>query len=388
MSDPSRKKALLCAITVCFWFAQYVYVPFLTPYLIGLALSATVVGAIIGAYGLTQLLLRIPLGITVDLIRNHKIVILAGVFIAGLSSIGMLLFPSPGMLFLASGLSGVASSAWISFTILYPAYYEPSEGTRAIGIINAFQNTGILLAFIAGGLLFVRFGIRGLFLASFASGLLGCALTLGLQHEPSARPANVSVASLLLVVKDRRVIFFSLLCSVTYLILFATVFSFSTSTARDLGATGPQLGLIAMLYSVGCISGAAFVAKAHALGEKRLLCGAFAIMTLYCLVLPCLTQVRLFFPLHLLCGFGSGILTTSLMAFAVKGVDPARKSTAMGFYQSIYCLGMTAGPVLMGILIDHASKRTAFVSVAATAFLCVLLIPRVYRSSFLELPAA
>jgi hypothetical protein len=68
------------------------------------------------------------------------------------------------------------------------------------------------------------------------------------------------VGSLLMVVRDRRVIFFSLLCSVVYLILFATVFSFSTSTARELGATGPQLGLFAMLYSVGCISGAAFVA--------------------------------------------------------------------------------------------------------------------------------
>lgn len=390
MSDPSRKKALLCAITVCFWFAQYVYVPFLTPWLITLALSATVVGAIIGAYGLTQLLLRIPLGISIDLIRNHKLVILAGVFLAGLSSLGMLLFPSPGMLFVASGLSGVASSAWISFTILYAAYHEPSQGTRAFGIINAFQNVGILLAFIGGGLLFGPFGIRALFMASFASGLVGSALALGLEHEPSARPLNVNVASLLLVARERRVIFFSLLCSVTYLILFATVFSFATSTARELGATGAQLGLIAMVYSVGCIGGAAFVATraAHALGEPRLLCGAFTLMAGYCLLLPFITQVRGYYPLHLVCGFGSGILTTSLMAFAIKGVAPARKSTAMGFYQSIYCLGMTAGPVLMGILIDHASKRAAFLAVGLTASLCVLLIPLAYRTNLLPLASA
>jgi len=385
MTELRSRRTLLCAITVLFWFAQYVYVPFLTPYLMTLAISATLMGVIIGAYGFTQLLLRIPLGITVDLIRNHRLVILAGVFIAGLSSMGMLLFPSPGMLFLANALSGVASTTWISFTILYPAYYAPGEGTRAIGIINAFQNLGILLAFIAGGLLFGRFGIRALFLASFAAGLLGSLLTLGIRHEPSVRPANVSVASLLLVVKDRRVLFFSLLCSVVYLILFATVFSFSTSTARQLGATGPQLGLFAMLYSAGCITGAAFVAtrSAHALGEQRLLSLAFTLLGCYCLCLPFVVRVRLFFPLHLLAGLGSGILTTALMAFAIKGVDPGRKSTAMGFYQSIYCLGMTAGPVLMGMLIDHASKRVAFLAVAGTAFSCALLIPIVYGSGIL-----
>ncbi|NTV73284.1 MAG: MFS transporter [Holophaga sp.] len=386
MSDPRAKKALLCTITVFFWFAQYVYIPFLTPYLLTLAISATLVGVIIGAYGLTQLLLRIPLGITVDLIRNHKIVILAGVFLAGISSLGMLAFPSPGMLFLANALSGVASSTWISFTILYPAYYESGQGTRAIGIINAFQNTGILLAFVAGGLLFARFGMRALFVASFASGMAGSLLTLGIRHEPTARPANVSVASLLLVVKDRRVIFYSLLCSVTYLMLFATVFSFSTSTARELGATGPQIGAFAMLYSVGCIAGSFFIATsaARALGEKRLLSLAFTLLTLYCLCIPFVAGVRVFFPLHLVCGFGSGILTSSLMAFATRGVDPGRKTTAMGFYQSIYCIGMTAGPVIMGMLIDHSSRRVAFLAVAAIAFACALAVPVVYRSGYLD----
>ena len=390
MSDLRTKKALLCSITVFFWFAQYVYIPFLTPWLMTLAISATAVGTIIGAYGLTQLLLRIPLGISVDLINNHKIVILAGVLLAGLSSLGMLVFPSPGMLFLANALSGVASSTWISFTILYPAYYDEGQGTRAIGIINAFQNLGILAAFIVGGLLFGRFGIKALFLASFASGLLGSLLALGIRHEPSARRANVSVASLLMVVKERRVIFFSLLCSVTYLMLFATVFSFATSTARALGATGPQLGAFAMLYSVGCISGSTFIATpaAHALGERRLLSGAFLILTAYCLCIPLLGTPRFFYPLQLGCGFGSGILTSSLMAFAVKGVEPGRRTTAMGFYQSIYCIGMTAGPVLMGMLIDHASKGAAFLAVAGATLACALLIPLVYRTGFLELTPA
>ena len=141
----------MCAITAFFWFTQYIYVPFLTPYLFTLSITATMVGLIVGAYGVTQLILRIPLGITVDIVRNHKLFIVIGTFLAGASSLGMIISPSPVLLCIANGVSGVASSSWISFTVLYPVYYEKSEGTKAIGTINLFTNAGRLAAFIVGG---------------------------------------------------------------------------------------------------------------------------------------------------------------------------------------------------------------------------------------------
>ena len=139
----------MCAITAFFWFAQYIYIPFLTPYLFTLSMTATVVGLIVGAYGVTQLVLRIPLGITVDIVRNHKLFIVIGTFLAGASSLGMIISPSPVLLFIANALSGAASSTWISFTVLYASYYEKSEGTKAIGRINVFTNAGRFAAFIA-----------------------------------------------------------------------------------------------------------------------------------------------------------------------------------------------------------------------------------------------
>jgi len=385
MAGPAFKKVLLCAVTLCFWFAQYVYIPFLTPYLMTLAISATLVGAIVGAYGLTQLLLRIPLGIALDIRRNHKQVILIGVFLSGISSIGMLLFPSAAMLFISNALSGVASSTWISFTILYASYYESQHSTKAIGIINVCFQTGILLAFIVGGLLFGRFGIQALFKTSFAAGMIGSLLALGIRHEPSAKGTNVTVASLLKVVRDRRVICFSLLCSVAWFVVFATVFSFSTSTAKALGATGLQLGAISMLYSVGTIGGSYFVATraAHTLGEKKLLVTAFAVLAFYCAGIAFTADLRFFYPLHLVCGLGNGVLLSATMAFAVKEVEAEKKTTAMGFFQSIYCTGITLGPVVMGMLIDHGSKLLAFLVLAALALACAAVVPLIY-SSYLE----
>ncbi len=386
MPGTASKRALLCTVTALFWFAQYVYIPFLTPYLLSLSITATVTGVIIGAYGVTQMLLRIPLGLALDIHRQHKLVIIAGVLLAGLSSLGMLLFPSPGMLILSNALSGVASSAWISFAILYTSYYESSQSTKAVGIINVFFQGGILLAFLAGGLLVSRFGIQMLFKASFAAGLLGGLLALFIPHESATRGTNVNVTGLIKVIHDRRVLTFSLMSGMAWFVIFATVFSFSTSTAKTLGASGPQLGIFSMLYSIGTIAGAWFISTraGHAMGEMKPLIVGFLILALYCVSIGFAPNLHIFYTAQLLCGFGKGLLMACGMAFAIKHVDPEKRSTAMGCYQSIYCIGITGGPVVMGLLIDHGGRMTAFCSVAVIALLCAIAMYFLYRSGFLS----
>ena len=44
-----------------FWFAHYVFVPFLSPYLAAMGISASVVGIVIGAYGFPSLSAASPL---------------------------------------------------------------------------------------------------------------------------------------------------------------------------------------------------------------------------------------------------------------------------------------------------------------------------------------
>lgn len=376
------KRALLCTVTVFFWFAQYVYIPFLTPYLIALSLTATTVGAIIGAYGVSQLVLRIPLGVVSDIVRNHKLFILIGTLLSGLSSVGMMISPSPALLCIANGLSGVASSTWISFTVLYPVYYEKSEATKAIGIINIFSKAGTFAAFVIGGALFEQVGIRGLFIASFISGMIAALLALFMKREPAADPVNISMGSLLEVVRERSLLFSSVMSALMYLVIFGTAFSFTTSTAKGLGATGLELAFCAALLSAGAMGGAYFVGTKTAgkMGEKPLLLFAFLLLGVYCLGIALSHRVVDFFPLQVLAGLANGVLASSLMAYAIRHVDGEKKSTAMGFYQSFYCLGITAGPVLMGFLVDHASTGASFAIMALIALACAASIPLAYGS--------
>lgn len=60
-----KSKTLFLAV-IFFWFAQYVYIPFQTPYLTAVGTKAGMVGMIIGAYGISQMLLRMPVGILAD----------------------------------------------------------------------------------------------------------------------------------------------------------------------------------------------------------------------------------------------------------------------------------------------------------------------------------
>ena len=52
--------------TFFFWVSLYLYVPILPNYSKDLGASATMIGYIVAAYAIGQMILRIPLGIAVD----------------------------------------------------------------------------------------------------------------------------------------------------------------------------------------------------------------------------------------------------------------------------------------------------------------------------------
>ncbi|MBP2651267.1 MAG: arabinose efflux permease family protein [Firmicutes bacterium] len=391
MATVQNKRILLGTITMLFWFTQFIYIPFLTPYLLSLAIPATIVGIIIGAYGFTQMVLKLPFGITCDIVKNHKYFILLGTFLAGVSSLGMLLFPSSECLIIANGLSGVASSTWVSFTILYSTYYAKAQSAHAIGLVNAFNNIGIVCAYIVGGILYQTFGIKTLFMISFAAGMLAFLLALFIKRETHLRlvrnTPSITAKTIIEVMKNKRLWFFSILSACAFFILFATAFSFTTSTAKQLGANGVELGVLSVLFSLAGIFSAVFIGTrlAQQIGEKIMLISGFLLLVIYCGGIAYLHNLILLFLLQFLCGgIGGGILCAALMAGIVKCADTNKKSTTMGLYQTVYGVGMTIGPVIMGYLVDTTSINTAFSFMAIIALVCSIVISFSYNSVFME----
>ena len=76
--EKKNERYLFLAVFL-FWFSVYTYPSFLTTYVTNkLGAAKTLAGMIVGSYGLTQMILRIPLGILSDAIKKRKLFVMIG----------------------------------------------------------------------------------------------------------------------------------------------------------------------------------------------------------------------------------------------------------------------------------------------------------------------
>ena len=64
----------------------------------------------------------------------------------------------------------------------------------------------------------------------------------------------------------------------------------------------------------------------------------------------------------------TGILLPYLTSESMKEVPEDKKSTAMGFFQAVYAVGMTAFPAVAGALTQRRNMTAGFCFLAAAAF--------------------
>lgn len=361
MSNLKKKRFLLYLVTFLFWFAQYVYNPYMTPYLLTLNISASFAGMIVGMYGSTQLLCRLPLGIAADHVQKHKVFILLGLLLCGTASFVRILSQDPYVLLTANAISGIASSMWISFTILNSMYYQPHELSQSIGSINAVNNAGILCAYILGGLFYQKYGMVLMFWMSMIAGLLGAVVSLFIVDEPPKQGA-LSIPKLLTVLKQKRLIVYSLLATLFQFIVFATANSFSNTVIKDIGVNSVQLSICSALFTLAGMLSSYFVGtkKAAKIGEVRLSVICFCLLGIYCLVLPRLTTFPGMALMQFVGGCGGTSVFSMIMSSAIRDVPGEQRSTAMGFFQSVYSIGIMTGPTVMGSFIDWFTVVPSF----------------------------
>src|SRR5512132_591303 len=123
--DPRPFAPLFVMGTVLFWASLYTYVPILPAYVERLSGSLGVVAWIVGAYGLTQLAFRIPLGMWSDRVGARKPVVLIGLLAAMVSGVGMAIARTPILLFVLRALAGTAAATWGLLTVLFASYFAP-----------------------------------------------------------------------------------------------------------------------------------------------------------------------------------------------------------------------------------------------------------------------
>ena len=379
-SQRRSQQRLLLAIVTLFWFAQYVYVPFQTPYLTGRQVAAGMIGTVVGAYGLTQMLVRLPLGVLADRRGRHKGFIFLGVFLAACASAVRMLVPTGEGFLAANLLSGCGSSMWISYMVLYTGMFSPEQQQKATSQMILFNNLGIFLAFLSGTLFYERLGMHFLCLLSTLAGGAGAVLAVFLK-EPAGGVPHAAVPELLSVCKNPRLLVFACLALVQQGIQMSTTMSFTTQILEDLGGSSALIGLSSVFYMLSSVLFAWLAARPFCTsrGPRFWVPGVFLVLAVYCLVVGTVESVPVIFLFQLLPGMSSGILFSYLTSEAMREVPARQKSTAMGFFQAVYAVGMTGLPMLTGRVTEFLSVTGAYCCLAAVAVIGAAAAVGFYR---------
>lgn len=368
-----NKKTYFSIVMILFWFSLYAYVPQLTSYAGELGASYKLIGIIAGAYGLSQTVLRIPIGILSDRLMNRKIFILFGILCAVISSIIVYIFSNPYALLMTRFLAGVASATWVNFTVLFISYYNQDESTKAVGIATANSKIGQLIGMFLGGFVSVSLGVRSIFIFCTVVAVLSLLMGFFIKEKKIENISNTDKPSVLEVIENKRVLQISFLGCISQFITYSTTFGFTPIIASTLGADSLQLSYLStlnilpqILFSV--LSGTLMTRK---LGEKKTLLLGFVISVIICIITPFVPSIYVLYIVQVLSGIGTAITFSILMGMVVKGVDSLLMSTTMGFFQASYGIGMIVGPMILGAIADKYGLTTGFSAVGIIGLLSI-----------------
>ena len=373
MSDEKRNERFLLIAVFLFWFSNYTYPSFLTTYVTDtLGATKVLAGTIVGSYGLTQMLLRIPLGIVSDVMKKRKLFVMIGFILSIVSSAGLSVVAlvagrenvPQGLAYavlIFRGMSGMMAATWVTFSVLYAASYQGDAVTRAMSRLVVPQFGSQIIAMLLGAQLAGYFGEVWAFLLAVAAGVAGIIVMARVKEQPPTGDP-MTVKGFVEVAKNPQLISGTVLATIYQLVVWATVQGFVQNWARDvIGLTTAQLGFlsVAHLLPTTVLSHFSGTMLEPRFGRKPVLIAGFAAIAIACLLYPQTASLAGLLAVQALLGCGVGLIMPLTMASAIETIPNEKRGAAMGIYQAIYGVGMFAGPVIGGYVIEKFGGTAA-----------------------------
>lgn len=366
-TDRSQRRRLYLVI-VFFWASIYVFVPIMAPYAEHRGASLQTVGWLVSAYGLAQLLLRIPVGIWSDRLRTRRPFVEFGFLAALIGALGMGFVENPLAMIFFRGMTGVCASMWVLLSVWYASNFDAAETSRAMGLAMVLTNSTQLAANLSGGALADLWGWKAPFVLAAILAVCGILLTRNLHESPPAG-SPPKLPELLSMGKERSLLTVSLLAALLQALPYMSAYGFTSVYADYLGATKTQLGLVTFAAGLpnaifAYIGGAVLLPR---FTSRNVVLAGFLVAAAGLALFPYAGNVWTLLAFQMLVGVGMGLNFSTLMALSIASVPEERRATAMGFFQSLYSLGMFGGPVLGGILGQHLGITAVFTGAALIA---------------------
>ena len=369
---------LLFIVMTLLWMSLYVYIPYQVTYLSSINITSSMIGIIIGVYGAAQMFLKFPFGLLNDYIGKSKFFIMLAGVLTSIGAIIRLINTNAYGFFIGNLLCGISASIWTVFIILYVSYFNKNEEYKATSKALVSNVLGMFIAFLTAAFSYDKLGMKFLLIVSAVSGALVAFLGLFLKDNKINK--RMSVKGLFSVIKNKRLIVFSLLAIVMQGVQISAIISFTLNRIKELGGTSQNVGLASITSMFFAIIGAFLPSKIK--NEKNIkvyVSISFIMMAVYCIIVISTNNILIITLSQILGGFSSGILSSLLTSESVKEIEVEKKSSAMGFFQSTYSFGIFIFPIITGKLIDVYSINTAYIVLASIAILSAIISAAYYR---------
>ncbi len=358
--------------TLFYWAALYVYVPILPVYSQAMGASLAVVGLVVSAYGFSQLVLRVPIGVASDRWGRRKPFCVAGLLVASGGCLVLVLAPNPYWLIIGRGIVGVSAATWVTITVMFSDWFPAERVPGALALLTFLSGLAQMLSTAIGGRVSDSLGWHAPFVPGIAFGVLGAVMLAVIPEERRIGKASPSWSRMIRVGTEPRLLRVSLAGAFLQFSFWATTYAFVPIYAHGLGATRTDLGLLTsgalVPYTLAALAVSRWVYRWGAIRSAvigLLLCVVSA------LVVPVMHDLLLLGLSQAVSGLGRGLSMPVLLGLSIQNIAPSEKATAMGVFQAVYAVGMFLGPALSGLLADSLGLTAAF---CISALMCAAAI--------------
>ncbi|MFB9277832.1 MFS transporter [Cohnella cellulosilytica] len=337
-------------------------IPIMPKYMTLLDISGSIVGLLVGAFSLVQLLFSPMAGRMTDSLGRKKIIV-AGMLVFALSEWLFGIANSTALLFGARMLGGFGAALIMPAVMAYAADMTTNEERgRGMGLINAAITTGFIIGPGIGGYL-AEYGIRVPFYAAAVAGLAAAAVTALLLPE-SLSTARIGRKP---VVREKRESLWTMLRTSyrePYFLSLILVFVMSFGLANYETVFGlfvdHKFGFtpkdIAFILTFGSIAGAVvqltvFGRILNRFGERNVItfcllaCGLFILLTIF------VDGFWIVFAVTFIVFLSMDILRPAIGTQMSKMAEE-RQGYVAGLNSAFTSLGNIAGPIIAGALFD------------------------------------
>jgi predicted MFS family arabinose efflux permease len=314
--------------------------------------SPILLGLTLGAYGLVQAILQIPLGLLSDRVGRRPVIV-GGLLMFIFGSIVCAVVETMEGLIVGRALQGAGAIASTLMAMVTDLTSEENR-TKAMAMIGGSIGFSFILAMVLGPLITLKYGLSGIFWMTAILGALGILIVsvfvprrVEVQHN---RETSTDLKQIVRLIKQTTLLRLNYGIFALHLALMAAFVAIPTILSDELGIEGQNLWWVYLLLLGGgffiMLPGMIIAEKNN--GQKWSFLVSVGAMMMATLALS-LYRGPIMTPMLLLIFFTAfNLLEASLPSWMSKSCPVGNRGTAMGIYSTSQFLGAFFGGLLGG----------------------------------------